>query len=158
MVSLINTEDGLCVWSRTDSKFIPLKSLVKYYESVAMLYSENGDENIMEDKYLRVTIHDNDFSLSLEWVGDLLYKIFYTEDHYPTEEQLPKIKEYIKRMWHSAHVIQDIMRWDTDGGHNDDCEYFNPRLEFVNAGDIPDWDNRESIYIPMFDDGKILVR
>ena len=30
-------------------------------------------------------------------------------------------------------------------------------LEFVNYLDIPDWDNYESIYIPMFE-GEILVR
>lgn len=110
----------------------------------------------MEGKYLRITIHDNDFSLSLEWIGELLYEIFYTEDNYPTEEQFPLLKEYIKRLWHITYTIQDLMRWSRAGDMDD--SYFNPHLEFVNFADIPDWDNRESIYIPMFDDGKILVR
>lgn len=110
----------------------------------------------MEGKYLRITIHDNDFSMSLEWIGELLYEIFYTEDNYPTEEQLPMLKEHIKYLWHRTYMIQDLMRWNSVG--DDDANYFNPHLEFVDYADIPDWDNRESIYIPMFDDAKILIR
>jgi hypothetical protein len=110
----------------------------------------------MEGKYLRVTIHDNDFSMSLEWIGELLYEIFCTEDNYPTEEQLPTLKEYIKRLWHITYTIQDLMRWSRAGDMDDG--YFNPHLEFVDYVDIPDWDNHESLYIPMFDDGKVLIR
>lgn len=36
-------------------------------------------------------------------------------------------------------------------------DYFDCKLEFVNFLDIPEWDNNESIYIPMFY-GDILVR
>lgn len=110
----------------------------------------------MEGKYLRITIHDNDFSFSLEWIGELLYKIFYTEDNYPTEDKLLTLKEHIKHLWHRTHMIQNLMRWQSAG--NLDDGYFEPHLEFVDFADIPDWDNRESIYIPMFDDAKILVR
>ena len=110
----------------------------------------------MEDKYLRITIHDNDFSLSLRWIGELLYEIFWAEDNYPTEDKLPVLKEYVKRLWHSTYMIQDCMRWFPAG--NVDEGYFEPDLEFVDFADIPDWDNGESIYIPMFDDAKILVR
>ena len=110
----------------------------------------------MEGKYLRITIHDNDFRLSLEWIGELLYEIFWTEDNYPTEERLPMLKEYIKHLWHSTYVIHDFMRWYPAGNVNED--YFKPYLEFVDFADIPDWDNGESIYIPMFDDAKILIR
>ena len=110
----------------------------------------------MEGKYLRITIHDNDFSLSLEWIGELLYEIFWAEDNYPTEEKLPMLKEHIKRLWHSTYVIQDFMRFYPAGDVEEN--YFNPHLEFVDFADIPDWDNHESIYIPMFDDAKILMR
>lgn len=110
----------------------------------------------MDGKYLRITIRDNDFSSSLGWIGDLLYEIFWAEDNYPTEEKLPTLKEYIKRLWHSTYMIQDCMRWCPAG--EVDENYFNPHLEFVDFADIPDWDNSESIYIPMFDDAKILVR
>lgn len=110
----------------------------------------------MEGKYLRITIHDNDFSLSLEWIGEILYEIFCMEDNYPTEEKLPMLKENIKHLWHRVYTIQDLMRWYRAG--DVDADYFNPHLEFVDYADIPDWDNHESLYIPMFDDGKILIR
>ena len=110
-----------------------------------------------EHKYLRVTIHDNDFSFSLELIGSLLYEIFYFEDNYPTEEHLPMLKEHIKHLWYRTYRIQDLMRYQSAGG-SVTAGYFNPNLEFVDAADIPDWDNGESIYIPMFEDAKVLFR
>ena len=107
-------------------------------------------------KYLRITIHDNDFYDSLRMVSELLYKIFWAEDSYPTEENFPMLKEYIKHLWHSTYTIQDFMREYPAGDVRED--YFNPRLEFVDYLDIPDWDNAESAYIPMFDDAEILMR
>lgn len=110
----------------------------------------------MNAKYLRVTIHDNDFTSSLKKVGTLLYNSFYMEDNYPTEEQLPELEESIKHLWYGANMTQALMRWGEIT--KVDISYFKPRLEFVNYLDIPDEDNYESIYIPMFDDAEILVR
>lgn len=107
-------------------------------------------------KYLRVTIHDNDFSEPLRLVGDILHEIFYSEDNYPTEQHLPILKERIKYLWHSIYMTQDSMRICSAGPV--DASYFEPHLEFVDSTDIPDWDNGESIYIPMFDNGNILSR
>jgi hypothetical protein len=107
-------------------------------------------------KYLRVTIHDNDFTTSLEMMSELLYKTFQMEDRYPTEEDFPVLKECIKHLWFGEHMVSKLMRW----GKRDttDINYFNPYLEFVDYLDIPDWDNFGSIYIPMFDDAEILTR
>lgn len=107
-------------------------------------------------KYLRITIHDNDFWLSLEQIGELLYNIFYTEDAYPTEEQLPILKEYIKHIWYGTFKIGSLM--DRGEAGEVDISYLEPRLEFIDYLDIPEWDNGESIYIPMFDDAEILKR
>ena len=106
-------------------------------------------------RYLRVTIHDNDFSSSLMRVGGLLYESFQFYEKYPTEKDFLALKEAIKHLWLSIHRMQDLIRW---GNLNNctDMEYFNPHLEFVDVTDIPDWDNAESIYIPMFNDGEIL--
>lgn len=94
--------------------------------------------------------------MSLRCIGELLYDLFYSEDNYPTEEQLPKLKELIKHLWYNVYLIQDLMRYKSAGAI--DVDYFNPYLEFVNFEDIPEWDNAESIYIPMFDDAEIIVR
>ena len=107
-------------------------------------------------KYLRVTIHDNDFHTSLEMISELLYETFQMEDRYPTEEDFPVLKECIKHLWFGEHMTSKLMRW----GKRDttDINYFEPCLEFVDYLDIPDWDNAESVYIPMFDDAEILAR
>lgn len=107
-------------------------------------------------KYLRVTIHDNDFRTSLRMISELLYETFQLENKYPTEEDFPVLKECIQHLWFGEHMASNLMRW---GKHNTiDIIYFKPHLEFVDYLDIPDWDNAESVYIPMFDDAEILIR
>ena len=112
--------------------------------------------DIMECKNLRVTIHDNDFTFPLEMISDLLYETFQMEGRYPTEEDFPVLKECIKHLWFGEHMVSSLMRW----GERDttDINYFEPRLEFVDYLDIPDWDNAERVYIPMFDDAEVLMR
>lgn len=39
-------------------------------------------------KYLRVTIHDNDFWYSLSLLADMLYEIFIGEGRFPEEDEL----------------------------------------------------------------------
>lgn len=107
-------------------------------------------------KYLSVSICDNDFTSSLQMVGELLYDIFQYEGKYPTEEDFLRLKEIIKYLWLGADMAQDLMRWGHINSPN--IKYFEPDLEFVNSDDIPDWDNYETIYIPMFDDGEIIAR
>jgi hypothetical protein len=122
----------------------------------------------MERKYLRITIHDNDFRYSLGLIGDLLYSVFCSEDSYPTEEELPALREHIKRLWHSTYSVKTLMcntlmkrlfpDYIDENVNYVDEGYFNPHLELVDYADIPDWDNYESIYIPMFGNGEILMR
>lgn len=107
-------------------------------------------------KYLRVTIHDNDFRHSLSMIGELLYEVFCMEGIFPTEEQFPMLKECIKHLWYGANATKDLIRWGEPTGCG--ADYFKPHLEFIDYLDIPDWDNRESIYIPMFDGAEVLMR
>jgi hypothetical protein len=104
-------------------------------------------------KYLRVTIHDNDFTSSLKMISNLLYETFQYEGRYPTEEDFPVLKECIKHLWFGEHLASSLMRW----GERDtvDINYFEPHLEFVDFSDIPVWDNDESVYIPMFDNAEV---
>lgn len=37
-------------------------------------------------------------------------------------------------------------------------KHFEPTLEFVDYLDIPQWDNDESVYIPMFENAEIIRR
>lgn len=114
--------------------------------------------------YLRVTIHDNDFRSSLQIVCHAMYDIFSDEDKWPTEEDFPKIKEYIKHIWWGVHNAMNHMRWkNTCVVHHEldkssGMDYLEPKLSFINFIEIPDWDNFESVYIPMFHDAEILLR
>ena len=106
-------------------------------------------------KYLRVTICDNDFTSSLLCVGGLLQQIFKYEGKYPTKQDFNILKEMIEHIWYGTYEIMNKLRFGECGLCGFD--YFEPDLEFVDFEDIPDWDNSESIYIPMFD-GEILLR
>lgn len=111
-------------------------------------------------KYLRLTIHDNYFLSSLQSVCKALQEVFYIEG-YPDEEDLPKIKEYIKHMWYGADAIHNLLRWKDfvcAEHHVTQMEYLDPELSLVNFEDILEWDNCESAYIPMMDGEEILVR
>lgn len=47
-------------------------------------------------KYLRITMHDNDFWLSLVYLSKMLYEIFVSERRFPEEDELPLLKKYIQ--------------------------------------------------------------
>lgn len=109
-------------------------------------------------KYLRVTIHDNDFWYSLSLLADMLYEIFIGEGRFPEGDELPLLKKYIQPLWFSLHNLDSIMSWNKNAvGFKETIEkHFEPTLEFVDYVDIPDWDNGESVYIPMFKNAEII--
>ena len=111
-------------------------------------------------KYLRVTMHDNDFWRSLVLLADILYGIFNEEGRFPEEDELPILKKYIQSLWFSLHNLHSIMCWNKNlVGFTETMEkHFVPTLEFVDYLDIPDWDNDESVYIPMFENAEIIRR
>ena len=104
--------------------------------------------------YLKVTIHDNDFWSSQAHLGNLLQHIFKFQG-YPTQKDLPYLQEIIRHLWYEISRIEHVL--DGRGYNYLDVSYFDPDLEFVKFEDIYDWDNYETMYIPMFD-GEIIVR
>lgn len=111
-------------------------------------------------KYLRITMHDNDFWYSLSLLTDMLYMIFVFEGRFPGEDELPLLKKYIQPLWFSIDNISSVMRWNKNSvGFEETIEkHFEPTLQFVDYLDIPDWDNDESVYIPMFKNAEIIRR
>ena len=109
-------------------------------------------------KYLRITMHDNDFTQSLIQLANMLYEIFLFEGRFPEKDELPLLKNYVKHLWFSLHNISSIMRWNKNsvGLRESPESLFNPQLEFVDYIDIQDWDNDESVYIPMFKNAEII--
>lgn len=112
-------------------------------------------------RYLKVTMHDNDFTNSLMHLGNTLYRIFLREERFPEEDELPLLKEYVKSLWYAIDNIESIMRWNKKSvGFKANPEaIFTPQLEFVDYLDISDYnDDSDSIYIPMFANADVLVR
>lgn len=109
-------------------------------------------------KYLQITMHDNDFWYSLTQLADILYKMFIINGRFPEEDELPLLKKYIQSLLFSIHNINSILCWNKNSvGFKETIEkHFEPTLKFVNYLDIPDWDNDESIYVPMFEDAEII--
>lgn len=53
-------------------------------------------------------------------------------------------------------MVKNLMRWGYPG---QDCfKYLYPKLETVEEKDIPEWDNDEIVYIPLFENGQIKRR
>lgn len=77
-----------------------------------MSSSVNTTQNKRNNRYLKITIHDNDFTNSLEQVAHTLNRIFSTIGKYPEEDELPLLKEYIESLWFSIDNIWQIMRWN----------------------------------------------
>lgn len=109
---------------------------------------------------MRITIHDNDFSGSLHQLANVLYEIFRYEERFPEENELSLLEKYIEPLWFSLHNIGNIMSWNKNSVcfTESPMSLFIPHIEFVDYLDIPDWDNGESVYIPMIKDAEIIVR
>ena len=110
-------------------------------------------------KYLKITIHDNDFTSYYHILGKTLYDIFKYNGKYPDKEDLPKIKNYIDNLWWTIDSLNGFYSWkDTSIKWSENpIKYFNVDLDIVEYTNIPDWDNAESIYIPLFDESNEIL-
>ena len=81
-------------------------------------------------RYLRITIHDNDFTQSLIFIGHLLQQIFEFENKYPTEEDFPLLKKMVKHLWYGADNIMFKMRFKEHYSETP-IDIFECDLEFV---------------------------
>lgn len=110
--------------------------------------------------YLRVTVHDNDFISPLKIVCDAVYEIFCGEDKWPDEDDFHEIKKYIKYMLFGIDGFTHLMRWKGTNVKRrcTDMNYLIPDMEFIAFSDMPEWDNYESVYIPMFPESDIIIR
>lgn len=117
-------------------------------------------------KYLRITMHDNDYTRYIEYAAELLKNIFEYECLWfdygvfkISEDDIPALKGLIKHIIYATNnIIHKLDRTQNDCGYQEEpLSNFECDLGFVDYLDIPDWDNHQSVYIPLFD-GEILVR
>lgn len=110
--------------------------------------------------YLVIRIGDNDFTSFAESVANALTAMFYSYDYPKNDEDLEMLKEPIARLWASLTILNDVMKkvedrqWPaTPSNFDHTFEYMKERLSLriVDFSDLPDWDNYESICIPLFE-------
>jgi hypothetical protein len=110
--------------------------------------------------YLVIRIGDNDFISFAESVANALTAMFYSYDYPKNDEDLEMLKEPIARLWASLTILNDVMKkvedrqWPATPNNFDHIfEYMKERLSLriVDFSDLPDWDNYESICIPLFE-------
>ena len=112
-----------------------------------------------DKKYLKITIFDNDFMDELEDAANVLHAAFYGYDKYPTEKDFPYLEKCIRNLMSNSYCIHCFARGDEDLPNTEtNDKYFTPKLSIVKEFDIPEWENYECIYIPLFEDGDILKR
>ena len=119
----------------------------------------------MNAPYLRITLHDNDFTSYWQELGEAIQSIIRFEcndffDKTVESLDLEVIKPYIAKLWWSIDSLSNHFRWKNT--HVDQTptrvEYFEDvDLSIVDYTDIPDWDNAESIYIPLFKESTEII-
>lgn len=115
----------------------------------------------MNAPYLKVTVHDNDFTSYYWQVGEAIQNIFKYEGKYSTKEDLDIIKPLIARLWWTIDNLDSYYRWkDTLVEYKPmEFEYFEKSLDLdiVEYTDIPSWNNAEDIYIPLFESDETIL-
>lgn len=113
--------------------------------------------------YMRVTIHDNDFSDCLEATCERLHTAFHYEYSVPHDEtsiDIEGLKYFIAKMMAANHILCHIMEDKEPYSlevENHHVKYFLEHLQIEFVDEMLDWDNRESCYIPLWSENAFVV-
>lgn len=113
--------------------------------------------------YMKVTIHDNNFSDCLASACARLYTAFHYEYSVPYDEtsiDIESLKYFVAKMMVADHILRHIMEDKEPYSlevENHYVEYFleHLQIEFVNKK--LKWDNFESCYIPLWSKNALVV-
>ena len=113
--------------------------------------------------YMRVTIHDNDFRDCLEATCERLHTAFHYEYTVPQDEtsiDIESLKYLIAKMMSANHILHCVMQHkepyslEVENGY---VNYFLKRLRIEFVDEMLDWDNRESCYIPLWNENTFVI-
>lgn len=110
-------------------------------------------------RYLKISLHDNDFTIIIEFSSELLKELIDFFDYYGSyeisEKDLYKLQDSIQHLLYATYRIHNYLF------HRDyedmPFDSFRPSLHIVDYLDIPEWSNHDSVFIPLFK-GDIIVR
>lgn len=94
-------------------------------------------------KYLHITLHDRDFGIELEVVGNLIRELFQWFGC-PKQVNLETFRVYTQNLLY--HTLKTRLFLENEN-YEIKLEYLLPTMEIIDASEIPDWDNGESLYI-----------
>ena len=114
---------------------------------------------MIDAPYLKVTLHDNDFTSYYKELGNAILSLFKYVG-YPTEEDIEVIKPYIANLWWSMHNIIEPLKWKNTAVDSKPTVFSvfedNIDVSIIGYADIPKWNNIEDIYIPLFDNAEVI--
>lgn len=109
-------------------------------------------------QYLRITLHDNDFTsywealvVSIESIVNDFHTVYVGENF---DWDMDRLAAAIQYLWYAM----DEMDYACDSPARRACfanqrrhtvDSFKPDISIVDYKDIPDWENSEVIYIPL---------
>ena len=113
----------------------------------------NSSSTNKSNLYLKLSIHDNDYWYIIERVSESLSEFFYFLDITPNilKNKLLQLKIYIQDMLYTTYTMCFLLKGRDKDEELTSRDYFEPDLEIVDYLDIPNWDNGENAFIPLFD-------
>jgi hypothetical protein len=113
----------------------------------------------MGNKYLKITMYDNDFTSYAREFGEYIYTMCLFECRFFDEEDIQIIKKYITLLWYSASHLHGWLRFGKhfpDTTDKENLDYFteNVKVSIVDEKDLEEhreYGNYEIIYVGMFD-------
>ena len=112
----------------------------------------------MNGPYLKITLHDNDFTSYWLELGEAIQGIIRFEcNNFETKsvegKDIEAIKPYIAKLWWAINSLSGHFRWKgspIDQKPTKMDVFDGVDVEIIDYVNIPEWDNAESIYIPLF--------
>lgn len=113
------------------------------------------DPETWSRKWLRLTVHDNDYTGFGRILGEAIREMIFWRGEQIREDNIEEYREAIAELWEAFQKFDNVgLQLD----NNIDAEFFkaNMVMKIVDDGNI-EADNYESIYIPMFKYAEVVV-
>ena len=109
--------------------------------------------------YLHITLSDNDF-MTYHKSLEAAIKEHIELVGYPKEEDLESLREPIAYLWTGLHLLWRALDHFPSDSPQNLLYYFKERirLKIVDFLEIPNDDNHESIFIPLFEGAESFTR
>ena len=111
----------------------------------------------MSAKYLKISVNDSKYTKCYRAIGEALLEAFrMTDGKYPNQDDLEILKPFVCRLWSAIENISNYNSWTNASIDKrwvvDSFFENNLVMDIVELSFIPESENLDSIYIPLFDE------